>query len=604
MGLISRDSIEEVRRANDIVAVIEQYVKLEKRGKDFWACCPFHQEKTGSFSVSPSREMYYCFGCKEHGNVVDFVMKFEKLAFPEAVEKLAARAGLQLTYEKGGPTQQDRSLRDKAFEILTLAQKYFLHELKRSPAANDYLKQRGLDGDVAQRWGIGYAPDEWSKLTDLLLERGKDLEAVLASGVARKNDSGRIYDFYRGRVTFPIHDAQGRIVGFGGRLLDPEAKTQKYINSPEGPLFSKSKLLYGLDKLAGSQRMKKDGRALIMEGYTDVIAAHEAGFDNAVAPLGTALTAEQVQLLRRYGSGIALVLDGDAAGIAGAERGLNIVLEAGVDATVAIIPGGMDPFDLIRAEGPEAFEKVLKNQRDAFDFKLEMVRSRFNLSRPAEVTGAVAELAELLARVEDERLRGRYQSYAATALKLRESQIMLVVADALAKSARREQREERNEPRSSVSDPGRGSAQTAQGARGIYERRLIARLMEMPQNLPAAGETVEAGAFSSEGLRELYVALLNAWDEHGSVVPGSLYAHLKQAGRDELEEVLRLLDVPASQEAMDKKEAQTALLDELKRFAHGPGQTDGRGSLEALRKSKTRDRKREARSQGLRPQGS
>jgi DNA primase len=592
VGLISRDSIEEVRRANDIVAVIEQYVKLEKRGKDFWACCPFHQEKSASFSVSPSREMYYCFGCKEHGNVVDFVMKFEKLAFPEAVEKLAARAGLQLAYEKGGPSQQDRSLRDKTFEILALAQKYFLHELKRSPAANDYLKQRGLDGDVAQRWGIGYAPDEWSKLTDLLLERGKDLEAILASGVARKNDSGRTYDFYRGRVTFPIHDAQSRIVGFGGRLLDPDAKTQKYINSPEGPLFSKSKLLYGLDKLASSQRMKKDGRALIMEGYTDVIAAHEAGFDNAVAPLGTALTAEQVQLLRRYGSGIALVLDGDAAGIAGAERGLNIVLEAGADATVAIIPGDMDPFDLLRAEGPEAFEAVLKNQRDAFDFKLEMVRSRYNLSRPAEVTGAVAEIAELLARVEDERLRGRYLSYAATALKLRESQIALVVADAAAQLARREQREEsRSEPRVTAS----GAVRGVQGGQVAYERRLVADLFGQPQLLPAASEVLDAVVFANEGLRELYIALLNAWDEHGSVVPGSLYPHLKQAGRAELEEVLKLVDVPVNQGAEGMRESQEALLDELKRFAQGPAKTADRTSLEALRKSKTRPEKRSGR---------
>jgi DNA primase len=583
LGLISRESIEEVRRANDIVAVIEQYVKLDKRGKDFWACCPFHQEKTGSFSVSPSREMYYCFGCKEHGSVIDFVMKFEKLAFPEAVEKLASRAGVQLVYEKGGPSPQDRSLRDKAFEILTLAQKYYLHELKRSPAAQDYLKQRGLDGDVAVRWGIGYAPDDWSKLTDLLLERGKDMEAILASGVSRKNDSGRTYDFYRGRVTFPIHDAQGRIVGFGGRLLDPEAKTQKYINSPEGPLFSKSKLLYGLDKLANSQRMKKDGRALIMEGYTDVIAAHEAGFDNAVAPLGTALTAEQVQLLRRYGSGIALVLDGDAAGIAGAERGLNIVLEAGGDATVAIIPGDMDPFDLLRAEGPEAFEKVLKNQRDAFDFKLEMVRSRYNLARPAEVTGALTELAELLARVEDERLRSRYVSYAATALKLRESQITLVVADALAQLARREQREESRDEK-----PARKPQTGAHGARSIYERRLVARLMELPKVLPAAGEAVEAATFSSEGLRELYAALLNAWDEHGSVVPGSLYPHLKQAGRAELEEVLKLLDMPTSQEAKEKDETQDALLEELRRFAQGPAQTNDRGSLDSLRKARKR----------------
>jgi DNA primase len=225
---------------------------------------------------------------------------------------------------------------------------------------------------------------------------------------------------------------------------------------------------------------------------------------------------------------------------------------------------------------------VLKNQRDAFDFKLEMVRSRYNLARPAEVTGAVAELSELLARVEDERLRARYVSYAATALKLRESQIMLVVADALAQLARREQREESREEK-----PAPKLQTSTAGAQLMYERRLLVRLMEMPQSLPAAGEAVEAAAFSSEGLRELYAALLNAWDEHGSIVPGSLYPHLKQPGRAELEEVLRLLDVPVSQEAKDKKEAQEALLDELRRFAQGPAKTEDRGSLDALRKSKT-----------------
>ncbi len=587
MGLISRESIEEVRRANDVVAVIGQYLKLEKRGKDFWACCPFHTEKTASFSVSPGREMFYCFGCKVHGSVIDFVMKFEKLSFPEAVEKLALRAGVNLSYESGGPSRQERSLRDKAFEVMNLAQKYFLHELKRAPAAQKYLHDRGLDGDVAERWGIGYAPDEWSKLTDLLRDRVRDDEAILASGVSRVNDSGRWYDFYRGRVTFPIRDSQGRIVGFGARLLDPNAKAQKYINSPEGPLFSKSKLLYALDRLAASRRLKQDGRALIMEGYTDVIAAHEAGFDNAVAPLGTALTAEQVQLLRRYGSGVTLVLDGDAAGISGAERGLNIVLEAGADATVAVIPGGMDPFDLLRAQGAEAFERVIKSQRDAFDFKLEMVRSRYNLARPAEVTGALEELAAVLARVEDERLRSRYVSYAATALKLRESQVTLAVNEALAELRRRD---ERAQSRTATDAPPRAKTAAAGpgGARLIYERRLMARLMDLPQTLPAAGELLEPGVLANEGLRELFVALLNSFDEHGSVVPGALYAHLGEAGRMELEETLKLTQAQgAGKPGVPQEAERESLLEELRRLAVGHGESGGRTSLEALRKRKS-----------------
>ncbi len=429
--------------------------------------------------------------------------------------------------------------------------------------------------------------DEWSKLTDLLRDRVRDDEAILASGVSRVNDSGRWYDFYRGRVTFPIRDSQGRIVGFGARLLDPNAKAQKYINSPEGPLFSKSKLLYALDRLAASRRLKQDGRALIMEGYTDVIAAHEAGFDNAVAPLGTALTAEQVQLLRRYGSGVTLVLDGDAAGISGAERGLNIVLEAGADATVAVIPGGMDPFDLLRAQGAEAFERVIKSQRDAFDFKLEMVRSRYNLARPAEVTGALEELAAVLARVEDERLRSRYVSYAATALKLRESQVTLAVNEALAELRRRD---ERAQSRTATDAPPRSKTAAAGpgGARLIYERRLMARLMDLPQTLPAAGELLEPAVLANEGLRELFVALLNSFDEHGSVVPGALYAHLGEAGRMELEETLKLTQAQgAGKPGVPQEAERESLLEELRRLAVGHGESGGRTSLEALRKRKS-----------------
>ncbi|MCL4731427.1 MAG: toprim domain-containing protein, partial [Planctomycetes bacterium] len=309
------------------------------------------------------------------------------------------------------------------------AQRGFVANLARHDGARKYLEDRGLGGEVAENWGLGYAPDEWTRVTDAARSKFDD-EALLATGICRKNDEGRWYDFFRGRVTFPIRDAQGRIVGFGARLLDPDAKAQKYVNSAEGLLFHKSRLLYAVDRLAESRRLKATGRALIMEGYTDVIAAHVHGFDNAVAPLGTALTLEQLALLRRYAPRLTLVLDGDSAGIKAAERAVDLVLEAGMDADVAVLPDEMDPFDLLRARGAAAFEAALAAAKDAFAFKLDTLGARYDLRRPVEAEKALGELAQTLARAESQSLRELYAKTAAARLGLREAVVVAAVEKA------------------------------------------------------------------------------------------------------------------------------------------------------------------------------
>ncbi len=576
MGRITRDSIEEVRRTNDIVDVVNSYVSLNKRGGSFWACCPFHDEKTPSFSVHAVRQTYKCFGCGEFGSVIDFVMKHEKLDFVETIEKLADRSGVRLSYEGGGPMPADRTLRAKALDMMQWAQRGFVANLAKSEPALQYLQSRGLGGEVAERWGIGYAPDEFHRQSDAALKKF-DVATVEATGLCKRNERGW-YDFFRGRITFPIRDAQQRIVGFGARLLDPDAKAQKYVNSAEGLLFHKSKLLYGIDRLAQSKRLKETNEVLIMEGYTDVIAAHEAGFDNAVAPLGTALTQDQLAILRRYGAGVTLVLDGDEAGLKAAERGRDVALAAQFDdAKVAVITGAKDPFDLLRAHGPSALQAVLENAYPAFEFWLKLVKQDFGGPRPSNVDGiehAKQALVEMLVHAESDTRRDEYLRRGCSVLGLRESAVIVELEDARSRLKRGEVKPAQKDSR--PTDP-----------KLAYEREILRRLFEHPQVLSAAGELVHPELLSSPGLQALYREMLNAWDEHHELVPGALLPQLTDQARLELDAVLEHVSLPGNQSA-DTDEAGR-LLAELKRLAqHEQLERSGVLSLDALRQKKGR----------------
>jgi DNA primase len=607
LGLITRESIEEVRRANDLVEVVGGYIPLQKRGGAFWACCPFHDEKTPSFQVHPVRQTYKCFGCGEFGSVIDFVLKHERLDFVETIEKLAARAAVTLKYESGGPSPAERSLRGRALDIMDWAQRGFAGNLKRTPEALEYLEARGLGGEVAERWGIGYAPDAWERLTEAALKHFRDEEALLATGLTRRNERGKLYDFFRGRVTFPIRDAQQRIVGFGARVLDPDAKTQKYVNSAEGLLFHKSKVLYAMDRLAQSAKLKETGRVLLMEGYTDVIAAHEAGFDNAVAPLGTALTREQLTLLRRYDCGVTLVLDGDDAGLKAAERSVNTVLQAGVDGLAAVIEGAKDPFDLLRNVGVEALEGLLEKAQPVFDFKLSLVKRRYDFTQPQGLISASEELAELFASVDDERLRESFKARIVNALGLSASNMTLAFNKAREQHLRQLKRDQGQVPHDAADEP---DAVSASDARIVYERTLLRRLMAYPVALHAASQTLLPEAFSTPGLQSLYRGMCNYWDEHNELEPAALVGELSEAGRRELGRVLepdlsvnqaadlgdhKLPDaaMQARAEADAKAETESEkrrLLDEIQRMARHTELSGGMHDLKTLRSLKGRNR--------------
>lgn len=571
--------------------MINAYVPLQKRGSQFWVNCPFHDEKTPSFTVSPTRQTYKCFGCGLFGNVIDFVIAYEKLEFREAVEKLADRGGVTLTFEGGrGPSREERSVRARALDMMDWAQRGFTANLERNDEAKAYLEARGLGGEVAERWGLGYAPDEFHRQSDAARKQF-DEETILATGLCKKNERGW-YDFFRGRITFPIRDPRGRIVGYGARLLDPEAKAQKYVNSAEGLLFHKSKLLYGVEKLAQSQRLKQTGRVLLMEGYTDVIAAHEAGFDNAVAPLGTALTREQVALANRYGNGVTLVLDGDEAGQHAAERGVNVVLEMGADAKIAVLPKGTDPFDMLRNDGAEAFGAVIESARDAFDFKLDMIRARYDLNRPVEGEKALRELADMIGRAESPSLRELYARRASTALNVREGAVMRAVEAEHVKHAELAARNAQPDANWDEEPVRQQSAESSGGARVAHERNLLRALFERPKVIGSAAGVLPAEALSMQGLRELYREMLNAWDERGEVVPGALLSHLQNDARLELERVLEHIRIPADLGAeVDPAEAaeeERRLISELQKLAESAARKEKTQDLSELRQKKGR----------------
>ncbi|NLM79220.1 MAG: DNA primase [Ruminococcaceae bacterium] len=372
-GLIPESVIEEVKARNELVAVVEQYVRLDKKsGSNFFGLCPFHEEKTPSFSVSPAKQIYYCFGCHKGGDVIHFIMDMEKCAYPQAIRLLAERAGVTIP-EPDDVAWQQRNERNKALQAICLeAARHFYRDLM-SPEGRSvqaYLKKRALSPAVCKKFGLGYARDEWDSLLRHLNSLGyKDEELLIQSGLFRRGKSGGLYDLFRHRLMFPIMDAMGRIIAFGGRVLDDSQP--KYINSPETPIYSKGRHLYALNLAKTS----KKGHLVVVEGYMDAIALHQAGVDQAVASLGTALTEYQAGLLRKYAEDVVLAYDADAAGQAATLRSLDILEQHDLKVTVLQVPEAKDPDEFIRLHGPERFHALIGKALPLLDYKLSVARA-------------------------------------------------------------------------------------------------------------------------------------------------------------------------------------------------------------------------------------
>ena len=418
---IPEEKIAEIRESTDIIDVVSQYVTLKKRGKTFMGLCPFHNEKSPSFSVDPARGFYHCFGCGEGGNVFSFVMAMEKVSFPEAVRSLAEKAGISIVFSQADEDAAKET--EILYHVNQIAADFFKDCLMKTEAgkrAFGYFIGRGFSKKIIETFGIGYAPNRWDGLIQKAGRSPVALVDLAKAGliVGRKDGSG-YYDRFRGRLMFPIFNPSGRIVGFGGRILTKGEDAPKYINTPETAVYRKSRLLYGLYQSAAG--IRSVDRALLVEGYTDVMRLHQEGFTYAVASAGTALTEEQAVLLTRYSKRVTLVYDGDSAGFQAALRGVDILVGAGHHVDVSPLPGGSDPDSYLKTHGRKALQSVLDGANSFIDFRLEMLRKEGKLESSPDRARAARVLMETIARVKDPLERNLLVKEAAEKLGLDEA---------------------------------------------------------------------------------------------------------------------------------------------------------------------------------------
>lgn len=401
----SDDIIEEVRMKNDIVDVVSQYVKLTRRGSTYFGLCPFHNEKTPSFSVTPSKQMYYCFGCGAGGNVFNFVMEYENYTFGEALQHLADRAGVQLPkIEYSREARQKAEERAALLEINKLAARYFYYQLRRESGktAYAYLTGRGLSEETIKKFGLGYSDKFSDDLYKFLKSKNYSDMLLRDSGLFNVDERHGMYDKFWNRVIFPIMDVNNRVIGFGGRVMG-DGKP-KYLNSPETKIFDKSRNLYGLNVA----RTTRKNYLILCEGYMDVISMHQAGFTNAVASLGTALTSGHASLLKRYTQEVLLLYDSDDAGVRAALRAIPILREAGVTSRVVNLRPHKDPDEFIKALGAEEYEKRIEQAENSFLFEIRLLSEEYDLKDPAGKTEFANETAKKLLQFSEELERDNY----------------------------------------------------------------------------------------------------------------------------------------------------------------------------------------------------
>jgi DNA primase len=444
MGTIPSETIEQIAAGNDIVEVIGSYFPLKRAGANLKALCPFHQEKTPSFTVSPSRQTFHCFGCSAGGSVFRFVMEYEHVDFPAAVRKLAARAGITIVEERGA-ADEDRQYetRRKLLKLHAEAAEWFHENLTKreiGELARKYLKQRGIMGEIAKRWQLGYAPDEWDAFGSWARGQGYDTRELVASGLVKTKDDDQTsnlnprtsYDRFRGRIIFPICNREGEVIAFSGRLLREQESAAKYLNSPETPLFRKGNVLFGLHK--SKRALIEANCAIVCEGQLDLISLFEAGITNVVAPQGTAFTENQARILKRCAEEVVLCFDSDAAGAKAAERSLDALLENDFIVRVVELPPGEDPDSLVRREGKEAFEKRIAGARDFFDYLIERETANVDLTSLGAKMQVARTLAESVSHVHNAMMRGEIISKISARLAVSVSEFAALVPKQIRKA--------------------------------------------------------------------------------------------------------------------------------------------------------------------------
>lgn len=398
MSRVTAESIERVREAADMVEVVSGHTELRRRGTRWLGLCPFHDERTPSFSVDPAEKLYYCFGCQAGGNIFTFLEEKEGLDFRDAVEQLADRYGVELEYDTGGQGDERRRERERLIDLLSKTATFYaryLWDSREATAARAYLEARGLGREVLEEFGVGYAPSAWDRVLLSARRAGFNEAEIQAAGLGQRGRRG-LYDRFRGRIMFPLRDARGRVLGFGARAMR-DNQQPKYVNSPEGPVYRKGRLLFGIDR--ARPHATKEGRVYVVEGYTDVLALHQAGFRNSVASMGTALTDEQVGELARLAREVVLAFDADASGQEAMVRAQAAAAGRGVSLKVARLPDDKDPCDLLSEAGPDSFKTIAGDAIPILEFQVTSVLERAQMHSAADKDQLVAQLAPVFGSV-------------------------------------------------------------------------------------------------------------------------------------------------------------------------------------------------------------
>lgn len=392
--MISEDVIQKVKEENDIVDVISESVKLKRAGRNYSGLCPFHHEKTPSFSVSADKQIYKCFGCGEAGNVITFVMKTKNLTFPEALKLLADKANIDLELDNDRDINNKNSF-EKLYKLNIEAARYFFRCLQENTNAKKYLLNRGITESTIRRFGLGYSFDSWDGMLKHLKNKGFTELDMLTDGLIIKSQKGSCYDRFRNRIIFPVFDYKGKVIGFGGRVLDDSKP--KYLNSPETSLFKKGVNLYGLNFAIKNNNSKM---LIIVEGYMDCISLHQQGITNAVASLGTALTISQAKLIKRYADKVIISYDADSAGQMATMRGLEILKQVGLEVRVLTVPQGKDPDEFVRNNGREAFLKLIDDALPLVDYKIKAIKESNNLNNSNDIIKYAEKALEVIAELD------------------------------------------------------------------------------------------------------------------------------------------------------------------------------------------------------------
>ena len=593
LPLVPREKIDDVRDRTNIVDVVKRYVELKRAGTGSWkGLCPFHTEKTPSFHVHETRQFFHCFGCGEKGDVFGFLQKIDQRSFTEVLRDLAQQAGVELPEREMSPgerraRQEAESERDRLLRVMELATAFFEACFAAPPgeAARAYVAKRGIGAETLKRFRVGYAPAGWKALQDHLAGKGVAAADAERLGLVGVNERGR-YDFFRDRVMLPVFDRQKRVIGFGSRLLDPEAKDRKYVNSPDSPLFHKKECLYGLH--VALEAIRKSGTAIVVEGNFDVMALHEAGIEEAVAPMGTALTMEQVGMLARVARRAVVIFDGDAAGKRAAEKAVPLFVDGDLDGRVARLPGGQDPDDFVRQQGAAAFRQLIEAGRPMLDQFIQ------DAAQETTVPGRIATLesvAALLVRVRDRTTQELYAQRLAAVLGLTPHQVGRALRD-----AREHAQAQRDRAAAARSYEGEGApaAATPPPAPAVPDRvlprdemELLALLVTYPEVAGSAEAARGGDLLVDPAARELYRTARQALADNGRLdVPAwleagppdvrrSLSAALMDGGRSQADNPSAKLRALTARLELQRVEAEISRTAQLLEQARSRGDVDG-----------------------------